>query len=137
MSKKSEAAAMKAIKPFIIGSGTMEYPIDVHKAEREAFIKGYEQAEKELLEFVKKQLESPFVAIENEYHRGVREALACIYANLDGNPSQAINHPETFALTWEDIKSIDDWISVVQTSEDFVGKELYEEVLRRFKEEKK
>ena len=42
-----------------------------------------------------------------------------------------------FELTWEDIKDIDDWISVIQTSDNLIGKELYEEVLRRFKEAKK
>lgn len=40
------------------------------------------------------------------------------------------------ALTWEDIKDIDEWISVVQTSDNLVGKELYEEVLRRFNEQR-
>lgn len=40
------------------------------------------------------------------------------------------------ALTWQDIKNIDDWLSVIQTSDNLVGKELYEEVLRKFNEAK-
>ena len=40
------------------------------------------------------------------------------------------------ALTWKDIRDIDEWISVVQTSDNLVGEELYTEVLRKFNEQK-
>ena len=41
------------------------------------------------------------------------------------------------ALTWRDIKDIDEWISAIQTSDGLFGRDLYEEVLKRFNESKK
>ncbi len=43
---------------------------------------------------------------------------------------------QVLALTPEDIKEIDEWICVLQTDSDLTGRELYEEVLRRFNEQR-
>jgi len=50
---------------------------------------------------------------------------------------EVTNPGKKLAVTWQDIKEIDEWISVVQTSDDLEGKELYEEVLRRFNQTNK
>lgn len=87
---RAEEAALKVYPNVEQPVWDESYPktLFVRHTERNAFIKGYGRAEKDL------------------------------------------------ALTWEDIKNIDDWLSVIQTSDNLVGKELYEEVLRRFNEAK-
>lgn len=40
-------------------------------------------------------------------------------------------------LTWEDIKDIDEYISAIQTSDGLFGRDLYEEVLKRFNESRR
>jgi len=44
---------------------------------------------------------------------------------------------EELALTWKDIKDIDEWISVIMTNENPEDQELYEKVLCRFNESKR
>ena len=41
------------------------------------------------------------------------------------------------ALTWEDIREIDGWISVAVTKENLTGDDLYKEVLQKFNESRK
>lgn len=44
---------------------------------------------------------------------------------------------EELALTWKDIKNIDEWIGVILTNENPEDQELYEKVLRRYNESKR
>ena len=39
-------------------------------------------------------------------------------------------------LTWEDIKTIDTLLAMVNVEDDYIGKDAYQEVLKRFKERK-
>jgi len=43
----------------------------------------------------------------------------------------------SLALTWQDIKDIDEWISAIQTSDGLFDRDLYEEVLKRFNESRR
>ena len=58
---------------------------------------------------------------------------------IDTESAAKIHAPTllNLALTWQDIKDIDEWICAIQTSDDLQGQDLYEEVLKRFNESKK
>ena len=88
MSKRAEAAAMKACPEEIYEDDS--WTDDLNKYQREGFIKGYEQAEKDLV------------------------------------------------LTWENVRVIDNLIHKVELELNQYGtQQVYEEVIRRFKEAKK
>lgn len=123
MSNRAEEAAWKVYpkrpeQKCITAFGTFEFDHDAPN--REGFIKGYEQAEKDLIEIANRYLKEPL------YGDDLLPA-ACFLA---GQISEA--------LTWEDVKLICDLKMELELDDDLPprSQELYEAVLLAFKQRK-
>ena len=86
MSKQAEEAALKAY-PFskgeVVATGFGSISFDQHYDEREGFIKGYEQAEKDTIERVCDWLEEHLPIIVNYYDDDLHEdAYRAEFINL-------------------------------------------------------
>ena len=127
MSKRAEEASLKAY-PI----STPPSYLDGHYLLRqEAFIKGYEQAEKDI--------NKEMIDLMAKYREKQEKALLTEH-NYDIYIEQA---EDDLALTWEDMAKIDAIILdvnnefAVDYSKEINRQKFYEEVLKRFKEAKK
>lgn len=122
MSKRAKEEAWKVYpkrpeQKCITAFGAFEFDHDAPN--REGFIKGYEQAEKDLIEIANRYLKEPL-------HGDDLLPAACFLA---GQISEA--------LTWEDVELICDLKMELGLDSDDLpprSKELYEAVLRAFKQ---
>ena len=80
---RAETEALKVYKPFIIGSGPNNYPVDAHEREREAYIRGYEQAEKDIIELIENKIKAIKKAHERGYWLDVISELEDIIEQID------------------------------------------------------
>lgn len=121
-----------------------EYPriLFTRYTERDAYIKGYEQAEKdinkEMLEIMEKRKDT--LLADHDYDIHIEPAVGFGTGNIIVHYNDRIIEQ----LTWKDIRKISRILDIM-VEDDFNGKipeewgeeEYYEEVLRRFKEVKK
>lgn len=121
---KAEDAALKAYPPeMIYGESTLDGKYDGNTTPRYYYIKGYEQAEKDL------GMSYPLPEDTVLFQKGVEEGRRL--------------EKDDLALTWEDMATIDSLITEVSNSyvvgnydHDGEREHFYGEVLRRFKETK-
>lgn len=67
------------------------------------------------------------IAFDDEWPKSLRLAFQEGYEQAE----------KELALTWKNIRDIDEWISAIQTSDGLFGRDLYEEVLKRFNESRR
>ena len=146
MSKSEDKAAKKALEKFPILFGErMGYDkTNLQQERRNAFEKGYRQAEKDLsdISWIKE------VSGVKEMSRAKEEALkayppqsiAANYDTIDRRDAFEYGYLEAekdLEMTWEDIKLLDKiFMNEKIMSGLILGEKEYEEVLKRFKEEK-
>lgn len=122
MSKRAKEAALKAypIKGEWVGNQYGEWDNDINRPKRNAFLQGYEQAEKDLA------MSYPLPEDTVLLKKGVEEGRRL--------------EKDDLALTWQDMAKIDAIILdvnnefAVDYSKEIDRQKFYKEVLKRFKE---
>lgn len=140
MSKRAEERALEAYPIQMIGGGTCYR--DINTTDREVFKQGYEQAEKDIIAIIESRIAE--ILGDAQPKPTIRIELKELITRIE-----KANEMKTQELTWQDIKRIvkiaDDLIPCtpfVSVSEQIFADEFqteesyYQEVLKRFKEEK-